>query len=200
MSFDVTVTAVDIFGQVALGYAGTVTFSTTDTDHMRQLFYAHGMEYYSSANHVLLKDFTTYGQERTALLLEASLAQAKGLDRPIVYLNSRLTSKEDKARRIAEHDRVRDGLICVFKCWRRAGPSRSIATPNAGCWNCRGNRANARICITISSIRCLDKTNTKTALSKSADGIFSKSELVHLSSHGRVPTLGSSLAMGGQEC
>jgi hypothetical protein len=32
MPFDVTVTAVDIFGQVAAGYRGTVTFSTTDPD------------------------------------------------------------------------------------------------------------------------------------------------------------------------
>jgi hypothetical protein len=30
--FDVTVTAVDAFGQVAVGYTGTVTFSTTDPD------------------------------------------------------------------------------------------------------------------------------------------------------------------------
>jgi hypothetical protein len=30
--FDVTVTAVDPFGQVAVGYSGTVTFCTTDTD------------------------------------------------------------------------------------------------------------------------------------------------------------------------
>jgi hypothetical protein len=32
MPFDVTVTAVDPFGQVAVGYAGTVTFSTSDPD------------------------------------------------------------------------------------------------------------------------------------------------------------------------
>jgi hypothetical protein len=32
MPFDLTVTAVDIFGQVAAGYTGTVTFSTTDPD------------------------------------------------------------------------------------------------------------------------------------------------------------------------
>jgi hypothetical protein len=31
-TFDVTVQAVDAFGQVALGYTGTVTFSATDTD------------------------------------------------------------------------------------------------------------------------------------------------------------------------
>lgn len=84
--------------------------------HLRQLSYAHGMECYLSANRVLLKDFTAHAQERTALLLEASLAEAKRLDRPIVYLNSSQTSKEDLAREIAERDRVRDGLICVFKC------------------------------------------------------------------------------------
>jgi hypothetical protein len=32
MAFDVTVTAVDIFAQVAVGYTGTVSFSTTDPD------------------------------------------------------------------------------------------------------------------------------------------------------------------------
>jgi hypothetical protein len=32
LPFDVTVTAVDPFGQVAVGYTGTVTFSTSDTD------------------------------------------------------------------------------------------------------------------------------------------------------------------------
>jgi hypothetical protein len=32
MPFDLTVTAVDAFGQVAVGYTGTVTFSTTDPD------------------------------------------------------------------------------------------------------------------------------------------------------------------------
>ena len=32
MPFDVTVTAVDIFAQVAVGYTGTVTLSTTDPD------------------------------------------------------------------------------------------------------------------------------------------------------------------------
>ena len=84
--------------------------------HLRQLSYAHGMECYLSANRVLLKDFTAHAQERTALLLEASLAEATRLKRPIVYLNSSQTSKENLAREIAERDRVRDGLICVFKC------------------------------------------------------------------------------------
>lgn len=84
--------------------------------HLRQLSYAHGMDCYLSANHVLLKDFKTHAIERTRELIDASLADARRLQRPIVYLNSSSVSKEDEARAIAERDEVRDGLVCVFKC------------------------------------------------------------------------------------
>lgn len=84
--------------------------------HLRQLSYAHGMECYLSANRVLLKDFKAHALERTATVIDASLAEAKRLDRPVIYLNSSTLSKEDKARFIAERDQVREGLIGVFKC------------------------------------------------------------------------------------
>lgn len=89
--------------------------------HLRQLSYAHGMECYLSANRVLLKDFKAHASERTAALIDASLAEARRLNRPTPYLNSSKLSKEDEARRIAARDHVTDGLICVFKtvepCW-----------------------------------------------------------------------------------
>jgi hypothetical protein len=84
--------------------------------HLRQLSYAHGMDCYLSANRVLLKDFETHAIERTRTLIDASLAEARRLQRPMPYLNSSGISKEEEARRIAERDQVRDGLICVFKC------------------------------------------------------------------------------------
>jgi len=84
--------------------------------HLRQLSYAHGMDCYLSANRVLLKDFKAHAIERTAMLIEASLAEAQRLQRPTPYLNSSSISKEEEARRIAERDQVREGLICVFKC------------------------------------------------------------------------------------
>jgi hypothetical protein len=84
--------------------------------HLRQLSYAHGMECYLSANHVFFKDFKVHAQERTAELIAASLAEARRLHRPVVYLNSSSLSKEDEARALARRDRIRDGLICVFKC------------------------------------------------------------------------------------
>ncbi len=89
--------------------------------NLRQLSYAHGMECYLSANRVLLKDFKAHAIERTAALIDASLAEARRLNRPTPYLNSSKLSKDDEARRIAARDRVTDGLICVFKtvepCW-----------------------------------------------------------------------------------
>jgi hypothetical protein len=84
--------------------------------HLRQLSYAHGMDCYLSANRVLLKEFKGHALERTATLIDASLAEARRLQRPTPYLNSSGISKEEEARRIAERDQVRDGLICVFKC------------------------------------------------------------------------------------
>jgi hypothetical protein len=84
--------------------------------HLRQLSYAHGLACYLSANRVLLKDFKAHAMERTAVLIDASLAAARRLNRPVIYLNSSSTAKEDAARRIATQDQVRDGLIGVFKC------------------------------------------------------------------------------------
>jgi hypothetical protein len=89
--------------------------------HLRQLAYAHGMDCYLAANRVLLKDFQAHVRERTALLIDASLAEARRLQRPTPYLNDSHLSKETEARRIAQHDQLREGLICVFKsvepCW-----------------------------------------------------------------------------------
>lgn len=89
--------------------------------HLRPLSYGHGMECYLSANHVLLKDFADHAKERTTQLIDASLADARRLKRPIVYLNSSQISKEEAARKIAERDQIHEGLIGVFKvvepCW-----------------------------------------------------------------------------------
>jgi len=84
--------------------------------HLRQLSYPHGMDCYLSANRVLLKDFKAHAIERTALLIDASLAEARRLQRPTPYLNSSKVSKEEEARRIAGRDQLCEGLICVFKC------------------------------------------------------------------------------------
>jgi hypothetical protein len=73
------------------------------------------MEYLWRAS-VLLKDFGAHAEAMTKRLLEASLAAAERLDRPVLYLASSGTRKEDVAQKVLREHPVRKGLICVIKC------------------------------------------------------------------------------------
>jgi hypothetical protein len=84
--------------------------------HLRRLSYPHGMEPFLRSNGVLFKDFKEHSKAQTARLLQASFAEAKRLQRPIVYLESASESKEDRARAIANQHGIREGLIAIFKC------------------------------------------------------------------------------------
>lgn len=61
-----------------------------------------------------LKDFVSYSQDLTAQTRQTVEQLAKSAGRPVRYLNLPGVSKEDVARRIAEQDGVREGLICVL--------------------------------------------------------------------------------------
>lgn len=65
---------------------------------------------------VKFKDFGRYVEEVSKRLREASLAEAERLSRPIKYLPSSQTRKEDVARQIAQADGIDEGLICVLSC------------------------------------------------------------------------------------
>jgi len=65
---------------------------------------------------VLLRDFGAYTEETTARLKEASLQAARELGRPIVYLPSSQTRKEDVARSIVLQDKISEGLVAVLTC------------------------------------------------------------------------------------
>jgi hypothetical protein len=84
--------------------------------HLTRLAYPGGMEWYLNTNHVPFKDFKEHGRAQTQRLLQASFAEAKRLERPIVYLRSAAASKEDLARALAAEHHIREGLIAVFKC------------------------------------------------------------------------------------
>ena len=65
---------------------------------------------------VPLKDFGKYAEKLTRQIKEASLAEARRLQRPAVYLNSSKIDKKGLAEQIAARDRIQDGLICVLSC------------------------------------------------------------------------------------
>lgn len=83
---------------------------------LRWLCYAEGMGKYLSAMKVLLKDFKAYALSVTDRVRRATERIAETAGRPLEYLASPSISKEDTARRIAERDGIRRGLICVFSC------------------------------------------------------------------------------------
>lgn len=84
--------------------------------HLREFCFLEGMQRCLNVNGVLLKAFKQYAEERSQELIAASQAQAQQLGRPIEYLSSPKLRKEDHARRIAQRDHIRDGLIAVFTC------------------------------------------------------------------------------------
>jgi hypothetical protein len=81
---------------------------------LRALAVKSGMLSYLWNVGVLLKDAGKLFNEKSQQLKEASLEAANRLNRPIVYLASAKTVKEDLARQIAQRDGIDDGLVCVL--------------------------------------------------------------------------------------
>jgi hypothetical protein len=82
--------------------------------HLMPLMRDGGMFQFLRSAGVLLLDYKPYVTATSQYLKDASLAQAQELGRPVRYLQSAATNKEDLARRILKEDPIEDGLICVF--------------------------------------------------------------------------------------
>jgi hypothetical protein len=83
---------------------------------LRDLFRVYVMERYLWFNQVLLKDFGRHVEGVTERIKQATVTMAQARNRPLRYLPSAQTSKEDVAREIAKKDGVTSGLICVLSC------------------------------------------------------------------------------------
>jgi hypothetical protein len=81
---------------------------------LRLLAHRGGLMTYLSAAGVLLKDFGAHAMALSERLKEASQAMARQQGRPILYLASSATNKEEAARRIARDDGIKQGLVCIL--------------------------------------------------------------------------------------
>ena len=81
---------------------------------LRILAHRAGMMAYLWAVQVLLKNFASHAEALTRQLREASEEAARRTGRPIRYLPSSVTNKEQIAREIAEADGITKGLICIL--------------------------------------------------------------------------------------
>ncbi|MCY3018329.1 MAG: hypothetical protein NTW87_04755 [Planctomycetota bacterium] len=82
----------------------------------RMLCVVSGMMGYLWQTSVLLKDFGAHAEAMTRRLMEASLAAAERAGRPVLYLASSQTRKEDVVQGVLREQPVEAGLICVIKC------------------------------------------------------------------------------------
>ena len=82
---------------------------------LRMLAHHLGALKYLWAVQVLLKDFGAHAEALTQRLRQASEALARQTSRPICYLPSSGTNKEQVAREIAKADGVEQGLICILE-------------------------------------------------------------------------------------
>src|SRR5215475_15852785 len=101
---------------------------------LRSLYYQPVMEEYLRQAGVLWKDFKTFATTLTTRVRQAAVDLAAKHQRPMLYLNSSRTRKEDEARKIQQRDKVRSGLIAVFSC---VEPCRT--------WFLRGNRITRKL-------------------------------------------------------
>jgi hypothetical protein len=74
----------------------------------------HGMFRLLTRSGVRLLDFKDYALQTSESVKRAALSEAAELDRPVRYLQSASTSKEDLARRLLEEHPVERGLVCAF--------------------------------------------------------------------------------------
>jgi hypothetical protein len=82
---------------------------------LRPLSYTAGMMNFLFEKEVLLKEFSSYVQQVSEELKEASQREAIRLGRSNRYLESSHTRKEPIARTIAEKEGIEEGLICLFR-------------------------------------------------------------------------------------
>jgi hypothetical protein len=81
---------------------------------LRWLANLQGMGTWLSHAGILFKGFTAYATELTDRIKAATQDMAESQQRPLLYLNSSSTRKEDQAREIAQRDQISSGLVCIL--------------------------------------------------------------------------------------
>jgi hypothetical protein len=80
------------------------------------IIFPEGMKRVLRLKKVLLKDFGQWAQRMTEQLKQASCQAARDQNRPIVYLPSARSDKEETARKIAAKDGLTTGLVAIWTC------------------------------------------------------------------------------------
>ena len=96
---------------------------------LRSISHPQGMGAFIGSLKVMYKDYGRFAQELSSRLKAHAQELARREGRPFRYVASPSASKERIARRIAEEDRVEEGLVCVLSC---VEPCRTISVRRDG--------------------------------------------------------------------
>jgi len=83
--------------------------------HLLPLMRDGGMYTFLTYAGVRLLDFKGFVTRTSDAIKQAAMAEAGAAGRPVRYLESSRTSKEDLARALLDEHPVDEGLVCVFK-------------------------------------------------------------------------------------
>jgi hypothetical protein len=83
---------------------------------LRSISHVKGLEIFLSSQHVLHKNFGEFVQVLSNKIKAHAEEFGKKLGRPVLYLSSSDTSKEEVARKVMEQDGIKQGLICILTC------------------------------------------------------------------------------------
>jgi hypothetical protein len=131
-------------------FAGRVSGILSGFDRLRfrgtkrLLACVRGLASYLWAQRILTKDFADFAKDVTAKLRQSVEVNAQAQGRPVIYVPSTNTSKDELVQQIVRRDGVRSGLIAVLNC---VEPCLSFAA--------RGNRQTQRLDLRLERIKCL---------------------------------------------
>lgn len=111
---------------------------------LRSLYYPSVMEYYLQRAGVLWKDFKSFATGLTDRVRQAAAALAQKHHRPMIYLPSSRTNKEQIALEARARQRVDSGLVAVLSC---VEPCRT--------WFARGNRTTRKLELRLQWGKCI---------------------------------------------
>lgn len=81
---------------------------------LRGLSFIKGMVRHISYKDVPRREFGNHVEKTTKRLIGASLEDALRLERPVIYLSSSKTRKEEIAKKVLVEQPVKEGLVCVL--------------------------------------------------------------------------------------
>jgi len=82
---------------------------------LQSICHSRGLGAFLGCTRRFYKGFKAFALESSAQLREAALKVAQQASRPVIYLRSMHTNKEQVARHCAQQDGIKEGLICAIK-------------------------------------------------------------------------------------